>query len=496
LASIKKLASQTAYYGISSVLGRMINYALVPLHTRVLTQQQDYGVVGEIYAYVTFLNIVFLYGMETAYFRFASKSENPNRIYNLIFSSILFSSIALCSILFLNSNYLFNLLSLDNASNLYRVEYLYFFIAIMGIDAITAIPFAKLRLENRPVKFAGVRIAVILINVLSNCYFLLFCPYWKSLHPDSVLASFYNPNNQVYYIFLAQFISTSSTLLFLYKEIVQAKIMWAWNELKPIYWFALPLLFGGLAGMTNETLDRILLKYYLPGSTEERLAQIGIYNAAYKLSIFMTLAIQAFRMAAEPFFFSINKNVDSKLVYAKVMNYFVLVCTLIFLGVVLHLNLLELILGKSYREGLQVVPILLFANLFLGIYINLSIWYKVSDKTIYGAYITFIGAIITIVLNIVLIPLYGYMGSAYATAFCYISMAVICYLVGRKFYPVPYNVYRIFIYIIIMLMFYLSAIFFKLLLMDKSLFVIQAVDTFIFLLFILFVFFEMKKLRK
>lgn len=496
MASIKKLASQTAYYGISSILGRMLNYALVPLHTRVLHHQQDYGVVGELFAYVTFLNIIFLYGMETTFFRFASKTEDKNGIYNTIFSSVLFSSIALCTILFFAAPSILNLLSFGDSTSIYRMEYIYLFIGIMGIDAITAIPFAKLRLDNRPFKFAGIRIAIITINVFLNCYFLLFCPYWKSVHPDSVLASFYVETNGVYYIFLAQFIATFATLFFLYKEIIQVKLRWVWLEMKPLLIFALPLLFGGLAGMTNETLDRILLKYYLPGTTEERLAQIGIYNAAYKLSIFMTLAVQAFRMAAEPFFFSIHKNEDAKNVYAKVMNYFVLVCTVIFLGVVLHLRILELILGEGYRDGLGVVPILLFANLFLGIYMNLSIWYKVSDKTIYGAYITFVGAFLTIILNVLLIPIFGYMGSAYATAICYFAMSAICYFAGQKYYNVPYDVKTIVKYLVLMLLFYFTSVFFKLILFHDTFLVNQIVDSVLFLIYIGYTFMQLKNLRK
>lgn len=474
----------------------MLNYALVPLHTRVLSNQQDYGVVGELFAYVTFLNIIFLYGMETTFFRFASKSEDQNKIYNTVFSSVLFSSIALCGILFIASPTLLHWLSLGNNTSLYRIEYIYLFTAIMGIDAITAIPFAKLRLENRPIKFAAVRIAVISINVLLNCYFLLFCPYWNSLHPDSMLASFYIEANSVYYIFLSQFIATAATLLFLYKEIIQVKLRWVWAEMKPLLIFSLPLLFGGLAGMTNETLDRILLKYYLPGTMEERLSQIGIYNAAYKLSIFMTLAVQAFRMAAEPFFFSIHKNEDSKQVYAKVMNYFVLVCTIIFLGVVLHLGLFEYILGAGYRAGLGVVPILLLANLFLGIYMNLSIWYKVSDKTIYGAYITFIGAFLTIGLNILLIPNLGYMGSAYATVICYFVMAVICYFAGQKYYHVPYNLKTIFKYLTLMIVFYLASVFFKKMLSTDNLLVNQLIDSALFIFYVGYSLLQFKNLRK
>lgn len=474
----------------------MLNYALVPLHTRVLHNQQDYGIVGELFSYVTFLNIIFLYGMETTFFRFASKSEDQNKIYNTVFSSVLFTSIALCGILFMASPSLLHWLSLGNNTTLYRIEYIYLFTAIMGIDAITAIPFAKLRLDNRPFKFAGIRIAIITINVFLNIYFLLFCPYWKAIHPDSILASFYVETNAVYYIFLSQFIATAATLVFLYKEIIQVKLRWVWAEMKPLLIFALPLLFGGLAGMTNETLDRILLKYYLPGTMEERLSQIGIYNAAYKLSIFMTLAVQAFRMAAEPFFFSIHKNEDSKKVYAKVMNYFVLVCTVIFLGVVLHLSLFELILGKGYREGLGVVPILLFANLFLGIYMNLSIWYKVSDKTIYGAYITFVGAFLTILLNILFIPMFGYLGSAYATAICYFVMAAICYFAGQKYYHVPYNVKTIFKYLLLMIVFYAISVYAKKIISTDSLLVNQMVDTTLFIFYLGYSFLQFKNLRK
>lgn len=495
MASIKKLASQTAYYGISSILGRMLNYALVPLHTRVLSNQQDYGVVGEMYSYVTFLNIIFLYGMETAFFRFASKSQQPKEIYNNVFSSVLFSSILLCSLLFISSPTILSFLADGTNTTLYRIEYLYLFIAIMGLDAIVAIPFAKLRLDNRPIKFAAVRIANISINVLLNIYFLVFCPYWKNNHPESILASFYTEKDLVYYIFFSGFIASFSTLFFLYREIVVVKIKWVWLEMKPILIFAIPLLFAGLAGMTNETLDRILLKYYLPGTMEERLAQVGVYNAAYKLSIFMTLAVQAFRMAAEPFFFSIHKNTDSTIIYAKVMNYFVLVCTLIFLGVVFHLQILEYILGSKYREGLGVVPVLLFANLFLGIYLNLSIWYKVTDKTKYGAYITFLGAAITIILNILFIPIWGYMGSAYTTAICYVVMAVVCYFLGQKFYHVPYQLTIVARFLGMMLLFYAINMIIKRVFTIENLWINQAIDSFMFLVYVFYSYLQFKKLN-
>jgi O-antigen/teichoic acid export membrane protein len=447
LSAFKKLASQTAYYGISSILGRMLNYALVPLHTRVLTNQQDYGIIGELYSYVTFLNIIFLYGLETTFFRFASENKLDNTIYNKTFSSVLFSSILFTASIILFAPAINNFLSIGTSTNLYRIEYLYIFALILAFDSIAAIPFAKIRLDNRPKKFAAIKIANISINVLLNVYFLVIAPYFN--------LSFYSADDSVLYILLSNLIASIATLVFLYQELFLVKIRWIWKEMKPLYVYAIPLMFAGLAGMTNETLDRILLKYYLPGTLEERLSQIGIYNAAYKLSIFMTLAVQAFRMAAEPYFFSINKNTDSKLVYAKVMNYFVLACSLIFLGVSTHLNMLSYLLGERYRYGLEVVPVLLMANLFLGVYLNLSMWYKLVDKTIYGFYITLVGAVLTILLNIIWIPVFGYIGSAYATLICYFVMTVVAYLAGQKYFAVPYNLKTIFSYISMVLILYI-----------------------------------------
>ena len=447
MSTFKKLASQTAYYGISSILGRMLNYALVPLHTRVLTNQQDYGIIGELYSYVTFLNIIFLYGLETTFFRFASENKSDNNIYNKTFTSVLFSSILFTASIFLFAPAINNFLSIGITSNLYRIEYLYIFALILAFDSIAAIPFAKIRLDNRPKKFAAIKIANISINVILNIFFLIIAPIFD--------LSFYNSTDSVLYILLSNLVASILTLFFLYQELVIVKITWLWREMKPLYIYAIPLMFAGLAGMTNETLDRILLKYFLPGTLEERLSQIGIYNAAYKLSIFMTLAVQAFRMAAEPYFFSINKNTDSKIVYAKVMNYFVLACTVIFLGVSTHLNMLSYLLGEKYRYGLEVVPILLMANLFLGVYMNLSIWYKLVDKTIYGFYITLIGAVLTITLNILWIPVFGYLGSAYATLICYFVMTVVAYLAGQKYFTVPYNLKTIFSYISMGLILYI-----------------------------------------
>jgi O-antigen/teichoic acid export membrane protein len=451
MAGIKKLFSETAYYGISSILGRMLNYALVPLHTRILTNQQDYGVVGELYAYVTFLNIFFLYGMETAYFRFANKSDNPTAVYRQSFSLVFISSILFTTLLFIFSPAINYLLQGNVRSDFYQMEYVQMFAIIIGLDALSTIPFASLRMQNRPLKFAMIRVAGIAVNVLLNLYFLLLCPYLLKTNQSTFLLPNFATGNEVYYIFLSNLVASLATLIFLYKELLQVRLVWAWQKVKPMLVFALPLMIAGLAGMMNETLDRILLKYYLPGSLDERLAAIGVYNAAYKLSIFMTLAIQAFRMAAEPYFFSINKQRDSKSIYAETMNYFVLACVIIYVGVVSHLDVLAYLLGEKYRSALHVVPILLFANLFFGIYINLSIWFKVSDKTYYGAVITVAAAVITVFLNLWLIPIWGYVGSAYATLVVYFLMMIACYAFGQIHFKVPYNVQTILSYILVAL---------------------------------------------
>lgn len=498
MSSLKKLASQTAYYGLSSILGRMLNYALVPLHTRILHQQHDYGIIGELYAYVTFLNILFLYGMETAFFRFASRDRDMKETYANSFTAVLCSSILFSGLIIFFAQDILMLLQ-PSGDTLYKKSYIIYFAFILGLDAITAIPFARLRLENRPRKFAGIRLINIGVNVLFNLFFLLICPWLIKQYPNLRLMSFYNPSNLVGYIFISNLIASALTVILLYKEILGVQLKVQWVKLKPMLIYAIPLFFAGLAGMTNETLDRILLKYFLPGTLEERLAQIGIYNAAYKLSIFMTLAIQAFRMAAEPFFFSTYKETNAQQVYARVMNYFVMTCCVIFLGVMLHINLIEFLLGEEYRQGLYVVPILLLANLFLGIYLNLSIWYKLVDKTVYGIAFTFLGAFVTIWLNILWIPKYGFLGSAYATFACYFLMALFCYIVGQKYYKVPYNTIKIGGYLSLMYVFYLISKTDNVIKMNLNKWEHQLLNTFLFLLFIVIVYwvdFRNIKLKK
>lgn len=449
MANLRSLLSQTAVYGLSSILGRLLNYLLISLHTRVFTDPGQMGVVTDLYAYVTFLLIVFTYGMETAFFRFSNQHKEKNVQGTALFS-LLLSSVLLTAALSLFAGPIADFLKYPN-----HPEYIVWFALILGLDALTAIPFAQLRLQNKAGRFAGLKFINILINIFFNVFFLLICPWWLKSHPGSTLF-FYDPAIGIGYIFIANLLASLFTVLLMLPEFLRTQ----W-EFDPKLWkamliYALPLLVAGFAGMINETLDRILLKFYLPGTTEQNLVQTGIYGSAYKLSIFMTLAIQAFRMAAEPFYFAQSDKEHAQETYALVMKHFVNVCLFIFLGVMAYMDIVRYIIHPNYWEGIKVVPILLLANLFLGVYYNLSVWYKVSGKTIYGAWIAIFGALVTLLVNLTLIPTMGYMASAWATLACYTLMALVCYLVGQRFYKVPYPMGRMLAYLFFALLLFVG----------------------------------------
>jgi O-antigen/teichoic acid export membrane protein len=431
LSQLKKLASQTAIYGLSTILGRFLNYLLVPLHTRVFGTA-DYGVVSELYAYVSFFIVVLTYGMETTFFRFSQDEEKREKVFPTAFVSIGISSIIFMLCMGAFAQTIANSIRYPN-----HPEYIIIFSLILGLDAIASIPFALLRQQSRPVKFAIVRNINIFINILFNLYFLMLCPYMQ--RESNISLPFYDETIGVGYVFISNLAASIVTLPLLSKEILYIKkgfdtALW-WKMLA----YGLPLLIVGMGGMVNETLDRAIMKYLLAAG-ERTMSQVGIYGANYKLSILMSLFIQAFRFAAEPFFFSHAKTSDKKTMYAQVMDYFVIVCLGIFLIITLYIDLFKYFIGEQFYDGLKVVPILLLANVCLGVYYNLSIWYKLSDQTRKGAMISFIGAGITIGLNIWWIPLFGYIGSAWATFICYFSMMLICYFMGMKYYPIPYHI--------------------------------------------------------
>lgn len=443
MSILKKLAGQTAIYGLPTIIGRLLNYLLVSLHTRVFLPE-EFGVVNELYAYVSFLNIILTYGMETALFNFSIKAPaEKDKVYSTIISTVVTTSLSFVAVFALFSQQIANLIRYPE-----NPEYIVWFALILGIDAITAIVFAKLREQNRAKFFAGVKMLNILTNIFFNVFFLLFCRTVFE-NPDSPFYSFvkavYSPRIGVGYVFIANLIATVVTLLVLLPSFL--KIQWKYDFalIKEMLPYSLPLLVAGLSGMTNETLDRILLKYMLPESIA--LEQVGIYGACYKLSLIMTIFIQAYRFAAEPFFFSQSVEKDARSNYARVMNYFVIVCMAIFLFTMLNLHWIKYFIGEKFWGALGVVPILLLANFCLGVYFNLSVWYKLTGQTKFGAYISIAGAVVTIVLNILLIPLWGYVGSAWATLICYAFMMVVSYVFGQKYYAVPYRLFRSGLYI-------------------------------------------------
>lgn len=432
---LRQLASQTAIYGLSSIVGRLLNYLLVPLHTRVFNPG-EFGVITEMYSYVAFLLIVLTYGFETAFFRFARNEEDSEKVYATASLSLTFSSLVFVGLCLVFSKPLANAIDYP-----LHPEYIVWFALILATDAITAIPFARLRLENKALQFALIRLLNIGINIGLNLYWLWLCPYLlKTGQMPTWLNATYHADIGVGYVFLANLFAGLVTVLVLLPGMIRR---WGrpnyalWNKMMG---YSLPLLVGGLAGITNEMFSRVSLKYQLPA--EVAMDELGIFGACYKVAILMTIFIQTFRFAAEPFFFARAKDKNAPELYAQVMHWFIIACSAIYLVVLLGMDWVQLFVGEEFRAGLSIVPILLMANLFLGAFYNLSIWFKLNDKTGLGAWMAIGGALLTIFLNALLIPRYGYVGASWVTFVVYGSMMVVSYALGQKHYPIPYNLFR------------------------------------------------------
>lgn len=436
MSKLKQLAGQTAIYGLPGILGRFLNYLLVALHTRVFAEA-EFGIITDLYAYVTFLMVILTYGMETGFFRFSNSEKNPEKVYTTILSSLLLTSTLFIFGIFVFTPNIANALQYSG-----NPEYIRWIGIILAADALTAIPFARLRHKNKALKFASFKFINIIIYIFFNLYFLWLCPILYKSNPDSIFIIGYSGTPNVGYVFIANLLASLATIILLLPEFLVKKFQFDFSLLKRILKYSLPLLLGGLMGMVNETLDRILLKYRLPENIDA-LEQIGIYGANYKLAIIMTIFIQMFRYAAEPFFFAQHKQSDAKESYAMILKFFSLFGMTIFLGIMFYLDIFKFFIGEPFHAGIKIVPIILLANLFLGIIYNLSIWYKLNNLTKYGILIASIGAAVTIGINWIFIPKYGYMASAWATLICYTSMMIISYFMGQKFYPVKYPVKRI-----------------------------------------------------
>lgn len=482
---IKKLAGQTAIYGLPSILGRILNYLLVPLYTRVFTQG-EYGVVNVMYAFVAVAFIILTYGMETTYFRYSEIEKGKKNVYNTILSSILTSSLIFLFFVIVFAKDVARLIEYPD-----NFEYVILFAFILALDAITAIPFAKLRAQNRPIKFATIKFVNIGVNIGLNLIFLLLFPYLLKVSNASVsktILIFFNPEwSLIVYVFISNLVASAITLVLLYSELRDFKFNFDFNLWKKMMVYSLPLLLTGLAGVMNETYGRLLMKYVLPENIAEQ--QIGIYSASIKIAFLLNLFVQAFRYAAEPFFFSHEKEKDSRAVYARVMNYFVIATSFIFLGLMLYIDIVVLIIGVNFREGIAVIPILLMGYLFLGIFYNLSIWYKLTNKTLYGAFIAIGGAVLTIVFNLLWIPRFGYMGSAWAAILCYGSMMVVSYIIGMKHYVINYQIGKIIGYISLSIVLVLINHFIQI----ESVIFSFIISTLLLLVFIITVYFTERK---
>ncbi|MBU3660218.1 MAG: polysaccharide biosynthesis protein [Flavobacteriales bacterium] len=433
---IKRLLGQTAVYGLSSIVGRLLNYLLVPLYTYVFADPADYGVVSELYAWVAFLIVLLTFGMETTYFRFLQDEVDKKKTFNNVLLTVIGINVLFFLILLYFNNDIATFMLYEGHN-----EYIILLGVIVGIDAITALPLAKLRSEEKALKFASIQFTSILVNIGLNLIFMLY------------LFDSKRPEEGVLFILIANLCASLVKPLFLMDSFTNLKFDFDWKMSKTMFIYAFPLVIAGFAGIINETLDRILLKQIIydplvPSTLHTAEYEVGIYSACYKLAMLVTIILQAYRYAAEPFFFSQMKNENRNLIYVKVMNLFIAFVCLIFLVVSLNIDVFKhFIRNENYWEGLKVVPILLLANVFLGIYYNQSIWYKLSGKTKFGAYIAIGGAIVTVLVNVIFIPKYGYMASAWATLLVYALQMIVSYLLGQKYYPIPYNTRKFLAYI-------------------------------------------------
>jgi O-antigen/teichoic acid export membrane protein len=438
------------WYGLSSIVARFINYLLTPYLTYKFAQASTYGEMSIVYSFIPFLNVIVTHGMETAYFRFGSK-ENEEKIYHTSSFSMIMVTAIVVSCLLIWGAPIANLLQIS-----LHPEYIKLIAWVVALDALTTIPFSRLRLQERPKKYAFIKVGGILINIAATYALISLLPEYATAHKGSFIASLHKQGFEVGYILMANILQNVFVLLLLQKEIRSLRFNIDYKLWSQMMLYALPLILVGFGGMINETMDRIMLGWWANGgSPEANKALVGIYSACYKLAILITISIQAFRMGAEPFFFKQAQSDNAQKTYARVMKFFVITLCIMFLGVVLYLDIWKLFIrNPSMYVGLKVVPILLIANMFLGVYYNLSIWYKLSNKTMAGAWITLLGAAITIGINFLLIPRFGYMASAWATFFCYGTMMVVSYQWGQKVYYVPYATKKLIAYFVITLLLY------------------------------------------
>ena len=427
------------------MIPRLLNYLLLtPFFTRVFLLG-EYGIVTELYAYVVFLLVILTYGMETGFFRYAEKHSNSNEVYSTSLISLFSTSGLFIVIMWILARPIAGFIGYGD-----NPEYIVWIGIIVGLDSFMAIPFARLRQQKKAVKFAVIKIANVVVNISLNLLFLLFLPGMSESGVHSIPEWLYNSEIGVGYVFISNMAASLFTLILLSGEFFNIALTFNKKLWRRMIVYSLPLLVSGLAGTVNEALDRVLLKHLIPKELNP-LDQLGIYGANYKIAVMLQLFIQMFRFASEPFYFTRARDRNAKKLFADIMKYFVIICMVIFLGVTLYIDIFKFFIGERFHAGLHIVPIVLYAIFFLGVFFNLSIWYKLKNLTKFGALITITGAVITFLINWFFIPRYGFTASAWAHFFCYLTMVIMSYFLGRKYYRIQYDIKRILFYAILLL---------------------------------------------
>jgi O-antigen/teichoic acid export membrane protein len=448
--SIKKLAGQTVWYGVPRIVSRFLYFGISLLGFRLYDPNGTFAYT-QVYAVIPFLNILFTYGLETSFFRFA-QTHDKQKLYNTLNISILVSTLLFTVLLFLFRQPLTEFIGLEK-----NPEYVNWMIGILFFDTLYTLPLAKLRLEERPRKYAFINVFSILLNIAVVLFFFYLAKPAYEADPNSFFGKMFDPEVGIGYFFLANLIASAVTLLLLYREFSAFKFVFDKNLWKEVILYSYPLIVVGFGGMINEMLSRLVYRKVLNDDPLLEERELGIFGANYKLAVLITIFIQVFRLAAEPFFFNQSSQEGAQKVYARVMKFFVIACCVMFLIVSLFLEFWQLLIASKfpeYAEGIHIVPVLAMASVFLGIYYNLSVWYKLTNRNMTGAYITIVGAVITIVLNFVLIPPFRYTGAAWATFICYTFMMVVSYKLGQKYYPIPYPKKKLIAYLVICAMLY------------------------------------------
>lgn len=452
MSGIKKLAGQTLWYGVPTIASRFLGYLMNMALPFFISMPGKTADLVQVYTIIPFLNVVYAYGLETAYFRF-SQTHDKQKLYNTLSLSLLYSSILFSVALILCKD-----LIVSGADLQAHPDYVLWMIAIIAVDNLNTLPFARLRQENRPKRYAFARVMGIVINLAVVIFFLGVVPKILAGNPDSFLRHIYNKDLGLGYYLLGNLCGSLFTLLILFKEIKKVRFQFDMPLWKEVMRYSAPLIIVGLGGMINDVLSRLIYRHVVDLPRAEADHELGIFANIFRLALLITIMIQAFRMAAEPFFFNRSKEENAPKIYARVMKFFVIACCFMFLLIGLFLDVFRWIFttfaNPRWAEGLDVVPLLALGNIFLGIYYNLSVWYKLTNKNTYGAVITVIGAVITIALNIVLIPRLHYTGAALATFCCYLFMMVSSYVLGQKYYPVPYAVKKLTAYVVLVVLIY------------------------------------------